>query len=161
MRRMYVLEIQLRWDLPRVELQLVTIVLLVSFGSSFTLFPHCKALPFYLNTSSVPSCLVHNCETSWRLVISICYHPCFEIKFPLIPHQQGERPSLYPEDRVWTIADSAEQLSRMVRGTFQRVFLMDALYGNTVIWQILIARLGSPVVVVDESWRRVYIIFGH
>ena len=67
------------------ELQFIIIVLLVSFGSSFTLFPHCKALLFYLNTSPVPTCLVHNCETSRRLAISICYHPCLEIKFPLIP----------------------------------------------------------------------------
>jgi len=88
---MRVLEILLRWDLPRVDSQIIIIVLLVSFGSSFTLFPHCKALPFYLNTSPVSTCLVHNCESSRKLVISICYHPCFEIKFPLIPHQRALR----------------------------------------------------------------------
>jgi len=68
-----------------VELQFVIIVLLVSFGLPFTLFPYCSALLFYLNISPVPTCLVHNCETSRSFVISICCHSCLEIKFPLIP----------------------------------------------------------------------------
>jgi len=38
-----------------------------------------------LNTSPVPTCLVHNCETSRSLVTSICCHPCLETKFPLVP----------------------------------------------------------------------------
>jgi len=62
-----------------VKPQFVIIVLLVSSGSYFTLSPHCKALLFYLIISPVPTCLVHNCKTSRRLVISICCHLCFEI----------------------------------------------------------------------------------
>jgi len=37
------------------------------FWIIFYSFPHYKALPFYLITSPVPTCLVHNCETSRRL----------------------------------------------------------------------------------------------
>jgi len=76
---MCVLEILLWWELPRVKPQFVIIVLLVSSGSYFTLSPHCKALLFYLIISPVPTCLVHNCETSRGLVISICCHPCLKI----------------------------------------------------------------------------------
>jgi len=48
-------------------------------------FLYCKALLCYLNISPVPTCLVHNCETSRSLISSICCHSCLEIKFPLIP----------------------------------------------------------------------------
>ena len=54
------------------------------FWIIFYSFPHYKALLFYLNISPVPTCLVHNCETSWRLAIPICCHSCPKIKFPLI-----------------------------------------------------------------------------
>ena len=60
-----------------------------SFGFPWVIFysfPSIVQLSFfYLNISPVPTCLVHNCETSQSLVISICCHPCLEIKFPLIP----------------------------------------------------------------------------
>jgi len=82
---MRILGILLRWDLPRVDSQFVIIVLLVSFGSYSTLFPHYKALLFYLVISPVPTCLVHNCETSRRFAIPICCYPCLKIKFPLTP----------------------------------------------------------------------------
>ena len=63
-----------------------------SFGFPWVIFysfpPYCSALLFYLNISPVPTCLVHNCETSRSLIISICCHPCLEIKFPLIPHHR-------------------------------------------------------------------------
>jgi len=49
------------------------------FWIIFYPFPHYKALLFYLITSPVPTCLVHNCETSRRFTIPICCHPCLEI----------------------------------------------------------------------------------
>ena len=55
------------------------------FGPYPTLPPLFKALLFYLTISPVPTCLVHNCETSQRFAIPICCHPCLKIKFPLIP----------------------------------------------------------------------------
>ena len=55
------------------------------FWIIFYPFPIIKLSSFYLITFPVPTCLVHNCETSRSLVISICCHPCLEIKFPLIP----------------------------------------------------------------------------
>ena len=58
-----------------------------SFGVFWIIFypsPHYKALLFYLIISPVPTCLVHNCETSQRFAIPICCHPCLKIKFPLI-----------------------------------------------------------------------------
>ena len=61
------------------------------FWIIFYPFPHYKALFFYLIISPVPTCLVHNCETSQRSAIPICYHPCLEIIFPLISHQRGRR----------------------------------------------------------------------
>jgi len=48
-------------------------------------FLHYKALLFYLITSPVPTCLVHNCETSRRFAIPICHYPCLKINSLLIP----------------------------------------------------------------------------
>jgi len=86
---MRVLEILLQWDLRRVEPQFVIIVLLVSPGSYSALSPHGKALLFYLIISPVPTCLVHNCEISRRLIISICCHSCFEINSLWSPSSCG------------------------------------------------------------------------
>jgi len=58
------------------------------FWIAFYPFPPLFSSPFfYLNISPVPTCLVHNCETSRSIAISICCYSCLEIKFPFDPHQ--------------------------------------------------------------------------
>jgi len=57
------------------------------FWIIFYPFPYYKALPSYLITSPVPTCLVHNCETSQRLFYSHLLSPLSRDQIPFDPHQ--------------------------------------------------------------------------
>ena len=50
-------------------------------------FPIIKLFPFYLIISPVPTCLVHNCETSQRLFYSHLLSPLSQDQIPFDPHQ--------------------------------------------------------------------------
>jgi len=69
-----------------------------------------------LNISPVPTCLVHNCETSRSLVISICCHPCLEIKFPLIPITVFTRFLRYPCPSHWLMFNSIDSTTVSLAG---------------------------------------------
>ena len=57
------------------------------FWIIFYPFPIIKLSPFYLITSPVPTCLVHNCETSQRLFYSHLLSPLSQDQIPFDPHQ--------------------------------------------------------------------------
>ena len=66
------------------------LLLLFRFPSDYILpFSHYKALPFfYLITSPVPTCLVHNCETSQRLLYFYLLSPLSQDQIPFDPHHR-------------------------------------------------------------------------
>jgi len=59
------------------------------FWIIFYPFPIIKLPPFYLITSPVPTCLVHNCETSRRLFYSHLLSPLSQDQIPFDPHHQS------------------------------------------------------------------------
>jgi len=69
----------------------------LSFPPLFSLFlsPLC-----YLIISPVPTCLVHNCETSQRFFYFYLLSPLFVIKFPLIPISSMKRASAEPRTKA-------------------------------------------------------------
>ena len=102
-----------------------------SFGFFWIIFypsPHYKALPFYLITSPVPTCLVYNCETSRRFAIPICCHPCLRSNSLWSPITVMEYRALneitikncYPIPRI---ADLIESLSKASVTNFIRSYL--------------------------------------
>ena len=52
-------------------------------------FPYSQALLCYLIISPVPTCLVHNCETSWKLLYFHLLSPLSQDQIPFDPHQQN------------------------------------------------------------------------
>ena len=58
------------------------------FWIIFYPFPIIKLSPFYLITSLVPTCLVHNCETSRRLFYSHLLSLLSQDQIPFDPHQR-------------------------------------------------------------------------
>ena len=56
------------------------------FWIIFYPFPIIKLSPFYLITSPVPTCLVHNCEISWRLFYFHLLSPLSQDQIPFDPH---------------------------------------------------------------------------
>jgi len=58
------------------------------FWIIFYSFPIIKLSPFYLITSPVPTCLVHNCETSQRLFYSHLLSPLSQDQIPFDPHHR-------------------------------------------------------------------------
>ena len=62
------------------------------FWIIFYPFPIIKLSPFYLITSPVPTCLVHNCETSRRLFYSHLLLLLSQDQIPFDPHH---RPRLF------------------------------------------------------------------
>ena len=59
------------------------------FWIIFYPFSIVKLSSFYLITSSVPTCLVHNCETSQRLFYSHLLSPLSRDQIPFDPHQRS------------------------------------------------------------------------
>ena len=59
------------------------------FWIIFYPFPIIKLSPFYLITSSVPTCLVHNCEASQRLFCSHLLSPLSQDQIPFDPPSSG------------------------------------------------------------------------
>ena len=62
------------------------------FWIIFYPFPIIKLSPFYLITSPVPTCLVHNCETSWRLFYPHLLSPLSQDQIPFDPHHHIKFP---------------------------------------------------------------------
>ena len=63
-----------------------------AFGFSWIIFypfPIIKLSSFYLITSPVPTCLVHNCETSWRLFYPHLLSPLSQDQIPFDPHHRN------------------------------------------------------------------------
>ena len=58
------------------------------FWIIFYPFPIIKLFPFYLITSPVPTCLVHNCETSRRLFYPHLLSPLSQDQIPFDPHHR-------------------------------------------------------------------------
>jgi len=67
---MHVLEILIQWGLPQVDSYKFFIIIPFGYLSFPLYFPffYLSSL-LYLIISPVPTCLVHNCETSWGLLI--------------------------------------------------------------------------------------------
>ena len=59
------------------------------FWIIFYPFPIIKLSPFYLITSPVPTCLVHNCEVSRRLFYSHLLSPLSQDQIPFDPHHRN------------------------------------------------------------------------
>jgi len=68
-------------------LNTIIIIPTVSFGLYPTLSPYYQALFCYLTTSPVPTCLVHNCETSQGLLDFHLLSSLFWDQIPFDPHQ--------------------------------------------------------------------------
>ena len=64
------------------------------FWIIFYPFPIIKLSPFYLITSPVPTCLVHNCEASRRLFYSHLLSPLSQDQIPFDPHHRMSLPQL-------------------------------------------------------------------
>jgi len=70
------------------SLNTIIIISAVSFGLYPTRPPYYQALFYYLITSPVPTCLVHNCETSRGLLDFHLLSPLFQDQIPFDPHHR-------------------------------------------------------------------------
>ena len=73
------------------------------FWIIFYPFPIIKLSPFYLITSPVPTCLVHNCEASRRLFYSHLLSLLSQDQIPFDPHQRDYKKKLAEKEIIQTI----------------------------------------------------------
>jgi len=98
-------------------LNIIIIISAVSFGLYPTCSPYYQALFYYLITSPVPTCLVHNCETSRGLLDFHLLSPLFQDQIPFDLHQHIRYLNYAPLTE--TLAPTARPLcSRMADWTY-------------------------------------------
>ena len=77
------------------------------FWIIFYPFPIIKLSLFYLITSPVPTCLVHNCETSRRLFYSHLLSPLSQDQIPFDPHHH----CILAPERIGYMIENIHQLN--------------------------------------------------